>query len=220
MTPPQPKNNHPSKKKRFTKTHRAGLLSATTALSLAVAGILIAPPASASPDAPNPVPTTHGETPEVPARILEAPVETALPAPEDAGSIEPTEPPTPAVETEQTSAEPTPVPTTELPEPAEEEVETATVEDIPLDEMTEEQKLALLKELQGENGAAMGKGLELREEREAELETVEGQEELAETLDVLKIDRTAAVTIAASNRNHWRAPGRAGDGCLRLAALR
>jgi GH25 family lysozyme M1 (1,4-beta-N-acetylmuramidase) len=213
MTPPQSKNKHSFKKKRFTKPRRAGLLSATTALSVAVAGILIAPPASASPDAPDPVPsvapvpTTQGEPTEVPARILEAPVEAALPAPEDSGSMEPTEPPTPVVETEQPSAEPTPDPTTGAAEPAEAKSDAATVEDIPLDEMTEEQKLALLKELQGENGAAMGKGLELREEREAELTTVEGQEELAETLDVLEIDRTAAVSIAASNRNHWRAPG-------------
>ncbi|EMY32495.1 lysozyme M1 [Arthrobacter crystallopoietes BAB-32] len=201
----------PNFKKRFTAagTH---LLASATVLSVAVGGILVAPAASATEPQPQPasetVPAAQGTAP---------PAETTLPAtaPEDPAPAPSLAETTPAVPAETAPAETAPAPAEETPAPAPEQQEStpaeepdkATVEDIPLEEMTEEQRQALLKELQGENGAAMGKGLEMRQEAEAELKTEEGQEKLAETLDVLEIDRTAAVSIAASNRDHWQAPG-------------
>ena len=196
-------------KKRLTKSCTR-VLTAATVLSVAVGGVLVAP-ASATDTAPQQpaetAPAAQGTARPTSSALPEPAPEEASPAPSSTVPTQPAAPET-TVPAEPAPAEPAPAaPATEEPAPVE-ETDKATVEDIPLEEMTQAQKLALLEKVQGEHGAEMGKGLEMRQEREAELEEAPAQEELAETLDVLEIDRTAAVTIAAAtDRYHWKPSG-------------
>ncbi|EMY34307.1 lysozyme M1 [Arthrobacter crystallopoietes BAB-32] len=77
--------------------------------------------------------------------------------------------------------------------------------------MSQAEKLALLEKLQGEDGAQMGKGLQMRQERAEELKEPAAQEELAETLQVLDIDRTTAVAQSVAvpmvDRTMWQPDG-------------
>ena len=71
--------------------------------------------------------------------------------------------------------------------------------------------MELLKTLQGEDGAEMGKGLEMREQREADLEQPEVREELEQDLEILQIERSGAVqplaTLPMINRDRWKPSG-------------
>ncbi|SDQ25807.1 Lyzozyme M1 (1,4-beta-N-acetylmuramidase), GH25 family [Arthrobacter crystallopoietes] len=197
-------------------------VSGATALTISVAGVLVMQPAAAAESLPAPAVTVTEPTE---TQAPPSSVETGLAKPQTLPDIlEPAEPAEDAAPVEIPAAdpadEPSEAPAVEAPAvPEPEQTATEPAEDagapaadkpveVDVDKLTQAQKLALLEKLQGEHGAEMGKGLEMRQEREAELKQDDAQEELAETLDVLEIERTAAVTIAAAtNRNHWRAPG-------------
>jgi GH25 family lysozyme M1 (1,4-beta-N-acetylmuramidase) len=127
--------------------------------------------------------------------------------PLSAETLEPTEssePSSSAAGTEEPTAQPSPGPseTTGAEEP--------TSLEVPIDELTQEQLLKLLKTLQGDHGAEMGQGLQQRREREQELERPEVLAELDEQLEVLDIERTSVVAPAAApmlNRNKWKPNG-------------
>ncbi|HEX2247108.1 MAG TPA: GH25 family lysozyme, partial [Arthrobacter sp.] len=196
-------------------------VSGATALTISVAGVLVMQPAAAAESLPAPAVTVTepAETQAPPSSVENglAEPQTLPDVLETAEPVEDTAPTGPAVDPADGPSDGPAVEAPGVPEPGQTPSEPAEdaatpASDIPVevdvDKLTQAQRLALLEKLQGEHGAEMGKGLEMRQEREAELKQEDAQEELAETLDVLEIERTAAVTIAAAtNRNHWRAPG-------------
>ncbi|MCG2622261.1 FG-GAP-like repeat-containing protein [Arthrobacter sp. I2-34] len=203
----------------------ARTVSALTTLVLASSVLLMAPPAAgaAEPKPGNAVESPLGEPADgtIPTGATEAPP--AQPAAEP--TLEPTgtniAEPT-AVPTEAGTPEPSADPPATEPEPAAEEPAGETMEalldpaaEVDVDKLTQDQLDGLMKALQGEDGAQMGHGLELRKEMaqpdEQEKLGQDLQQELAPEADALSIDRTAAVQpvagVPAANRTKWRPNG-------------
>jgi GH25 family lysozyme M1 (1,4-beta-N-acetylmuramidase) len=206
-------------------------LAGATALCMAV-GLLMAPGASAQElQQPGPYfqqePARDGDMPESPGSVelgLASPSHPdeagddpsgnqaqidggAVPAPslQTLQPTETTEPSSPAGTTAERPARPSP----EANETAEPAQKPESVE-VPVEELSQEQLLELLKTLQGEHGAEMGQGLQQRREREQELEEPEVLAELDAKLEVLDIERSSVVAAAAVpmlNRNKWKPNG-------------
>ncbi|TJY67430.1 lysozyme M1 [Arthrobacter sp. CAU 1506] len=197
------------------------LVSTLTCVALASSALLMVPPAAGAAELPtgntiqSPLGETANDVPSEPAAASET-----EPATEPAAEpvVEPTEtniaePPADPIETEAAEQDPAPAPTERATKPAVEEPLSETMQtlldpeaEVDVDELTQEQLDGLMKALQGEDGAQMGQGLQLRRElaQPEQQEQLEQNllQELAPDLDVLSIDRMAAVQpLAAPNRN-------------------
>lgn len=194
---------------RFKSKYGSRLACGLTALSLTVSSILAATPAAAATQPPSPETTTT----EPAAGPAEIPTTSASPEPAaDPASLTPEDPsslddkqPVPSEAAAAESAGPEPTPATKSDKAIEAEVE------VPVEELSQDQLLELLKVLQGKHGAEMGSGLEQRQERVDELAEPEVREELDQQLEVLDIDRTSTVqpvaALPALNRDKWSPDG-------------
>ena len=199
-------------------------------LSVAISGLITAPPATATATATGIVPSQEASSPAPAAKQIspldESTLETlstpTTASPEEAGvdNAEQVDPSTsPSEPAPIVSAPPEPAPAESapatVPDPAPKDPSTLEKEvELPVDEMSEEQLLELLATLQGKHGAEMGQGLQQRDERLEELQEPEAKEELEEQLEVLDIERTgsmqpaaAPTVLPADKRDMWKPQG-------------